>query len=78
MFEESKAAVIKKYNETTARKNKKSGFYNGVFDRYENAVLTREHIPPFWKYDFDEKSNPYFMERLGVNAVFNAGALFFR
>ncbi len=77
MFEESKAAVIKKYNETTARKNKKSGFYNGVFDRYENAVLTREHIPPFWKYDFDEKSNPYFMERLGVNAVFNAGALFF-
>jgi 4-O-beta-D-mannosyl-D-glucose phosphorylase len=40
-----------------------------------NPVLTNEHIPVFWKYDLDEKTNPYFMERLGVNAVFNSGAI---
>lgn len=57
------------------RKNRKSGFYNGIIDRYEDPVLTREHIPVHWKYDLDEKTNPYFMERLGVNAVMNSGAI---
>ena len=57
------------------KKNKKSRFYNGIFDRYENPVLTREHIPLTWKYDINKETNPYFMERLGVNAVFNAGAI---
>ena len=66
---------LKKYNELIHRKNKKTDFYNGIFDRYEYPVLTREHIPPFWKYDLNESTNPYFMERLGVNAVFNAGAI---
>lgn len=58
------------------RKNKVAPEYNGIFDRYQYPVLTREHIPLFWRYDLDEKTNPYFMERLGVNAVFNAGALY--
>ncbi|MBP7480681.1 MAG: glycosidase [Spirochaetaceae bacterium] len=57
------------------RKNSKSQDYNGVFDRYEYPVLTREHIPLSWKYDLDTASNPFFMERLGVNAVFNSGAI---
>lgn len=65
------------YEETVARKNEISDFYNGIFSRYKNPVLTREHIPPFWKYDFNLADNPFFMERLGVNAVFNAGALYF-
>lgn len=58
-----------------ARKNKKSSFYNGIFDRYEDPVLTREHIPVEWKYDLNSETNPYFMERLGVNAVMNSGAI---
>ncbi len=58
-----------------ALKNKKSDFYNGVFDRYENPVLTRGHIPLFWKYDLNPATNPLFIERLGVNAVFNSGAI---
>lgn len=58
-----------------ARKNRRSSFYNGIIDRYEDPVLTREHIPVHWKYDLDEKANPYFMERLGVNAVMNSGAI---
>ena len=51
------------------------GRYNGIFDRFVNPVLTREHIPPFWIYDPNPKTNPYMMQRLGVNAVFNSGAL---
>lgn len=67
--------IFKKYEELIARPNKPCEDGNGIFDRYENPVLTRHHIPPFWKYDLDESANPFFMERLGVNAVFNAGAL---
>lgn len=64
-----------KYNKLTKRKNEKSSFYNGMYDRYVYPVLTRDHIPVFWRYDLDEKSNPFFMERLGINAVFNSGAI---
>ncbi len=74
-FEESKAKVMKRYEETVNRKNTRSDFYNGIYDRYEYPVLTRDHIPPFWKYDMDPGTNPYFMERLGVNCVFNSGAI---
>ncbi len=66
---------LEKYNQLLAKKNQKSRFYNGVFDRYENPVLTREHIPLTWKYDLNPETNPYFMERLGVNAVMNSGAI---
>lgn len=65
-----------KYEKLIARKNIKSDFYNGIYDRYEYPVLTRHHIPVEWKYDLDMDTNPYFMERLGVNAVFNAGAIY--
>lgn len=64
-----------KLEKLIARKNRKSDFYNGVFDRYEDAVLTREHAPVEWKYDLNPKTNPYFMERLGINAVMNSGAI---
>lgn len=64
-----------KYEKLITRKNVKSDFYNGIFDRWENPVLTAEHIPLTWKYDLNPETNPYFMERLGVNAVFNAGAI---
>ena len=57
------------------RKNRKSSFYNGIIDRYEDPILTREHIPVIWKYDINADTNPYFMERLGVNAVMNSGAI---
>ena len=57
------------------RKNVKSDFYNGVYDRYVNPVLTRDMIPLTWRYDLNPKTNPYFMERLGINAVLNSGAI---
>lgn len=48
---------------------------NGVYNRYKNPVLTAEHIPIFWRYDLDETSNPFLLERFGINAVLNAGAI---
>ncbi len=66
---------IDKYNKLINKKNEVSTIFNGIYDRYVNPVLTNEHIPLFWKYDLNEETNPYFMERLGVNAVFNSGAI---
>ncbi|MCR5721757.1 MAG: glycosidase, partial [Lachnospiraceae bacterium] len=43
------------------KKNEKSDFYNGIFDRYENPVLTRDMIPLHWKYDLNKETNPFFM-----------------
>lgn len=76
MLNERYFAEKEKYEKLIARKNVKSDFYNGIYDRYEYPVLTRDHIPLMWKYDLNPETNPYFMERLGVNAVFNAGAIY--
>lgn len=65
-----------KVEKLIARKNVKSDFYNGIYERYKYPVLTREMIPVTWRYDLDSRTNPYFMERLGVNAVFNSGAIY--
>lgn len=59
------------------KKNKIEEAGNGIFERYKYPVLTSGHVPLSWRYDFDPSSNPYFMERIGVNAVFNAGAIKF-
>ena len=48
---------------------------NGVYERYENPVLTAEHAPLEWRYDLDKETNPYLMERIGIHAVLNAGAI---
>ena len=50
---------------------------NGIVDRYKNPVLTAAHVPLFWKYDLNPEQNPYLMERTGINAVLNAGAIKF-
>lgn len=76
MFKEEYQKQLFRYEEIINRKNKKTDFYNGIYDRYEYPVLTRDHIPLTWKYDLNPETNPYFMERLGVNAVFNAGAVY--
>ena len=64
-----------KYEALIEKKNPKADFYNGIYDRYINPVLTREHAPLIWKYDLNADTNPYFMERLGINAVMNSGAI---
>ena len=52
-------------------------WHNGIYERYENPVVTANHTPLFWRYDFSEKRNPYLMERMGINAAFNVGAMEF-
>ena len=70
------ADLMASYEQLITRPNPvNTSFYNGLFERYEHPVLTREHVPPFWTYDADPGSNPFMMQRLGVNAVFNSGAI---
>ncbi|MBE7681937.1 glycosidase [Paenibacillus sp. P13VS] len=52
-------------------------FYNGVYDRYRYPVITRHHVPLHWRFDLDDTTNPHFMERLGINATLNPGAIYF-
>ena len=67
---------LEKYEALINRKNEiDPDFYNGVYDKYKYPVLTREHIPLTWQYDLNPETNPYFMKRLGINAVMNSGAI---
>ena len=67
--------LFREHEKLITRKNVKAKSGNGVYDRYANPVLTAEHTPLFWRYDFEYESNPHLMERIGVNAAFNAGAV---
>ena len=76
MIHERYYAEAEKQEELIRKKNNvDTSFYNGIFDRYENPVLTRDHAPIIWRYDIDETTNPFFEERLGINAVMNSGAI---
>lgn len=68
-------ALFGQHEKLILRKNAKAKGGNGVYDRYVHPVLTAEHTPLFWRYDFDSNSNPHLMERMGINATFNAGAM---
>ena len=57
------------------RSNIKQLLGNGIYDRYQYPVLTAQHTPLTWRYDLNPATNPFLMERLGINAVFNAGAI---
>ncbi|MFZ5942152.1 MAG: glycosidase, partial [Bacteroidota bacterium] len=63
------------YEDLVTKKNKPVLPGNGIFERYKNPVLTAAHIPLHWRYDLNRKTNPYLMERMGINAAFNAGAI---
>ena len=76
MMNEKYYVELDKLNKLLERKNKKTDFYNGIYDRYEYPVLTREMIPLTWRSDLNPETNPYFIERLGVNAVMNSGAIY--
>ncbi|HQB27557.1 MAG TPA: glycoside hydrolase family 130 protein [Paludibacter sp.] len=63
------------HNQLISIKNEPTETTNGWYQRYKNPILTAEHTPLFWRYDLDEKTNPYLMERIGMNAVMNSGAI---
>ncbi len=76
MIHERYYEELKKQEVLLNRKNEvDDSFYNGLFDRYKYPVITREHAPLIWRYDICKETNPYFMERLGINATMNSGAI---
>lgn len=62
-------------NEILSRENVRLRTANSILCRYKYPVLTKEHIPLMWRYDFDTERNPFMEERIGVNAVMNSGAI---
>jgi len=74
-FQKSVQNLFRRQETLLARRNPNLPGGNGVFDRYEFPVLTAAHAPILWRYDLDRNSNPFLLERMAINAVFNAGAL---
>lgn len=75
LFKDKIATLLAQYETLLVRKNHPLKDGNGIITRYEHPVLTAAHTPVFWRYDLDEKTNPYLMERIGMNATMNAGAI---
>ncbi len=74
-FDHTVKELFDNYHQLINRKNKKQENGNGIYDRYEFPAITRDHTPPFWKYDLNYAANPHLMTRMGVNTTFNAGAI---
>jgi 4-O-beta-D-mannosyl-D-glucose phosphorylase len=74
-FQANLKQLRQKHEKLLKRRNKTQKDGNGIFDRYEHPVLTADHTPLEWRYDFDHASNPHLMTRLGINCVFNVGAM---
>lgn len=77
LFEDRLELIKQKQHNLIVRKNNELFSDNGIYNRYEFPILTREHIPLHWRYDLNQETNPFFMERIGFNAAFNAGAIKF-
>ena len=74
-FQEKVNELFAKHETLLSRKNIHLEDGNGIFTRYQHPVLTAAHTPIFWRYDLNEKTNPYLMERIGMNATMNSGAI---
>lgn len=74
-FEKEFKKLNSQYEHLLSMKNKKAETGNGLYDMYEYPVITPEHVPLSWRYDLNPKTNPLLLERMGINATFNAGAI---
>ena len=75
IFQDKVKALRAHHEELLSRKNEPVEWGNGIYEKYKNPILTAEHTPLEWRYDFDEKSNPYLMQRIMMNATLNSGAI---
>jgi 4-O-beta-D-mannosyl-D-glucose phosphorylase len=75
LFEKRLQALQNTYKELVETPNQPEALGNGVYERYAHPVLTAAHTPLLWRYDLNPARNPFLMERFGINAVFNAGAI---
>lgn len=74
IFDQRKEFIENQYEQLISRPNAPIEG-NGIYNRYVHPVITAASIPPTWKYDYNRATNPYFMERIGVNATLNSGAI---
>jgi 4-O-beta-D-mannosyl-D-glucose phosphorylase len=74
-FEARMRRLLDGHERLVAQRNEPQAWTNGVVQRWRYPVLTAEHTPVFWRYDLDPETNPYLIERMGINAVFNPGAI---
>lgn len=77
-FKQRVQQLLQNHQALITQKNAPRPQGNGVYTCYQNPILTAEHTPIFWRYDLNEKTNPFLMERQGVNAAFNSGALYWK
>ena len=75
LFNDKVAKLLAGHEALLMRKNEPVEEGNGVITRYRYPVLTAAHTPVFWRYDLNEETNPFLMERIGMNATLNAGAI---
>jgi 4-O-beta-D-mannosyl-D-glucose phosphorylase len=76
VFDQRLFTLVERHASLLSQKNAIDGALSqGVVDRYQHPVLTAEHCPLFWRYDFDRTRNPFLLERMGVGCVFNPGAI---
>jgi 4-O-beta-D-mannosyl-D-glucose phosphorylase len=74
-FDDRVRKIRREHEDFIIRKNERDTTWdNGVFDRFIHPAVSNRHVPPEWRYDFNPATNPFFMERLGVNAAFTPGA----
>ena len=74
-FEHRLAALKEAHESLLSQSNRPQAQYNGIFQRWEYPVVTAAHTPLLWRYDMNPHTNPFLMERQGINAAFNAGAI---
>lgn len=75
LFQDKVARLLARQEALLSRRNEPLEEGNGIFTRYRYPVLTAAHTPVFWRYDLNEETNPFLMERIGMNATMNAGAM---
>lgn len=74
-FQKKVTLLLEEHEALITKKNEPEARGNGIYQRWKNPILTADHSPIFWRYDLDEQNNAFLMERQGINATFNAGAM---
>ena len=74
-FHEKLKEIEQAHETLLTRKNEPVQKYNGIYTRYKNPILTGDHVPLNWRFDLNPKTNPFLMERIGINATMNSGAI---
>lgn len=77
-FKSAVQNLLSEQENLLARENTPSQYGNGIYTRWQNPVLTAEHAPIIWRYDLNQSTNPLLLERQGINATFNAGAIYWQ